>query len=107
MRSFRLYVGERSYLTAAGWASLALAGGLTLDVGYFGAKWLVHLFGPAGVSRAVAGVGIGTWLLALALLRAAGFPLIARLPEEGITSPARDAEPDAAPDPALKAGPGR
>jgi hypothetical protein len=98
MRSFRLYVGERNYLTAAGWASLALAGGVTLGVGYFGAKWLTDLFGPAGVSRAVAGVGVGTWLLALALFRVAGFPLIARLTEEGTTGPAQDAEPGAAAD---------
>ena len=82
MRSFRLYVGERSYLTAAGWASLAVAVGVTAGVGYFGAKPLTELLGPAWVSRAVAGCGFGSWLLALGLFRLAGFPQIDRLPDD-------------------------
>lgn len=81
MRSFRLYVGERSYLTASGWASLALAIVATAAVGYFGAKPLNDLIGSDSIWVA-AGCGIGVWLLAQALLRRAGFPLIAQTPDD-------------------------
>jgi hypothetical protein len=81
MRSFRLYVGERSYLTAAGWASLAVAIVATGAIGYFGAAPLTDQVGSDSM-WAVAGCGIGVWLLAQALFRRAGFPLIARTPED-------------------------
>jgi hypothetical protein len=80
MRSFRLYVGERKYLTAAGWASLAVAIAATLVIGYFGAAPLNDWVGTDSM-WVVAGCGIGVWLVAQALLRRAGYPLIAEVPE--------------------------
>ncbi len=49
------------------------------------------LFGQAGAIRAVACCGIGVWLLAQALFGAAGFPLIAKLPDKDTTGSTQDA----------------
>ncbi len=80
MRSFRLYVGERSYLTAAGWASLAVAVAATAAIGYFGAAPLTDWVGPDSM-WVVAGCGIGVWLLAGILFRVSGWPLVVQVPE--------------------------
>lgn len=81
VKSFRLYVGEKKYLTAAGWASLTLAVTATGVVGYFGAAPLTDALGPNWVWRVVAGSGLATWMLAIVLFRLAGFPLIADIPQ--------------------------
>ena len=80
MKSFRLFVGEKKYLTAAGWASLALAVAATCVVGYLGAAPLTDALGSNWVLRVVAATGLVTWGLAFVLFRWAGFPLIADLP---------------------------
>ena len=82
MKSFRLYVGERKYLTAAGWAALGVAVAVTCLVGYLGAAPLTDALGPNWVWRVVAGSGLLTWLLALGLFRLAGVPLVAEVEEQ-------------------------
>ena len=81
MRSFRLYLGERRYLTAVGWASLVVAIAATGAVGYFGAAPLADLVGSDSM-WVVAGCGIGVWLLAQRLLRFAGWPLVVEVPQQ-------------------------
>jgi hypothetical protein len=80
VRSFRLYLGERRYLTAAGWLSLVVAIAVTGAIGYFGAAPLTDLVGPDSM-WVVAGCGIGVWLLAGILFRVAGWPLVVQVPE--------------------------
>lgn len=90
MKSFRLHVGEKKYLTGAGWASLLLAALLTGFIGYAAAIWLADTIGPGWpMIWLVAGSGIVTWGLSWLAFHAAGFPLIAdsddpadRLPSE-------------------------
>ena len=61
MRSFRLYVGERRYLTAAGWLSVLAASAASAAVGYLGAGWLADRIGPGrAMIWSVAGVGLAT-----------------------------------------------
>ena len=95
MRSFRLYVGERRYLTRAGWLCLLLALVVTGGVGYLFARPLADAVGPGrGRIAVVAASGVAVWVLGWLAFRAAGFPLIAELPSDGPP----DAEPGVAPD---------
>lgn len=83
MKSFRLYVGERKYLTGAGWAALGLAVGTTCAVGYYGAAPLTDAVGPNWVSRIVAAAGLVAWGLAMLAFRLVGVPLIGEVPADG------------------------
>jgi hypothetical protein len=83
MRSFRLYLGERRYLTATEWASLLVAVAVIGAVGYFGAAWLANLIGPGEpMLWLVAGTGLVTWGACWIAFRALGFPLIAEIPAD-------------------------
>lgn len=82
MKSFRLYLGERKYLTGAGWAALGFAVATTCVVGYYGAAPLTDAVGPGWVSRIVAGTGVIAWGLALLAFRLVGIPLIAEQPAD-------------------------
>lgn len=83
MKSFRLYLGERRYLTAAGWASLLAAVAVIGVVGYFGAAWLADLIGPGEpMLWLVAGCGLATWGACGLVFRALGYPLTALAPAD-------------------------
>ena len=87
MKSFRLYVGERHYLTAAGWLSLLLAIVATTFTGYVGAKWLADNLGPGrSMIWIVAAAGLVAWGACWLVFRAAGYPLIAEIPACDATS---------------------
>ena len=78
MGSFRLYVGDRKYLTAAGCVSLSLACAVTAGTAYFGTEWLVDRIGPGKpLVWLVVGSGLVAWGASWVAFRAAGVPLIA------------------------------
>lgn len=88
MRSFRLYLGERTYLTPVGWASLLLAVVASIVAGVLWAGWLADRIGAGELLMwVVAGAGLTAWSACLIAFRAAGFPLTARLPEAAPNRP--------------------
>jgi hypothetical protein len=95
MQSFRPYVGENRYLTAAGWACLLLT---IVVTGWFGFTYAADLADRVGVGQLmiwlVVGCGAAVWGLGWLAFRAAGFSLIAELP----VGEDADAEIGAAPD---------
>lgn len=88
MRSFRLYLGERRYLTTAGWLSLLAAVAAVGVVGFFGAAWLANLVGPGRTMLwLVAGTGLVTWGACGIAFRALGYRLTALVPADAARVP--------------------
>lgn len=83
MQNFRLYVGDRRHLTAAGWACLLLTVAAT---GWFGYAYAADLADRIGAGRLliglVAGCGAAVWGLAWLAFRVAGLPLTAERPAD-------------------------
>jgi hypothetical protein len=80
MRSFRLYVGHRSRLTAAGWLVLLLSAATTVALGLAGGIWGVSRLSPGASGIALflvtAGAGATVWSAGAGFCRLAGLPRI-------------------------------